>query len=60
VRAAIFTPFEALATRDEYELDVAETRAELGEEAFAAAWAEGQALTWQEAAAEALEEAPVG
>jgi ATP/maltotriose-dependent transcriptional regulator MalT len=55
LRTAISTP-EALIWHAEYQRDVAETRAQLGEEAFAAAWAEGQALTWQQAVAEALEE----
>ncbi len=37
-------------------LAVSEVQKELGEEAFAAAWAEGQAMTWEQAVAFALEE----
>jgi hypothetical protein len=55
LRAAISTPPDSMVTIAEYKIDVAETRASLGEEAFAAAWAEGLAMTWQEAAAEALQ-----
>lgn len=35
-------------------------RAELGETAFAAAWAEGETLPMEQILAKALEEAPVG
>jgi hypothetical protein len=42
--------------RDDYERDLATTRAALGEAVFAAAWAAGQALTLDEAVAEALAE----
>jgi tetratricopeptide (TPR) repeat protein len=42
------------------ERPVAAARAALGEEAFAAAWAAGRALTIEQAVAEAMEEAPVG
>jgi predicted ATPase/DNA-binding XRE family transcriptional regulator len=43
---------------EEYERQVAATRAALGEEAFAAAWAEGQAMTQERAIAYALEDPP--
>jgi len=53
------TPLQP-GVRAEYETFVATQRAALGEEAFAAAWAEGRAMSWQEAVAYALgeEEAP--
>jgi predicted ATPase len=41
---------------EEYRRRLADVRALLGEEAFAAAWAEGQAMTWEQAVAFALEE----
>lgn len=44
----------SLAERDEYEQMLASTRSELGEEAFAAAWAEGQAMTTEQAVAYAV------
>jgi predicted ATPase/DNA-binding SARP family transcriptional activator len=59
LRTVISTPV-ILTWQAEYQLDVAEARAQLGEETFAAAWAEGEALSWQQAAAEALEEVPAG
>jgi len=51
--------------RAEYERTVAAARAALGDEAFAAAWAEGRAMSWQEAMVYALgeeegPEAPTG
>ena len=42
---------------DEYERQVAATRAALGAEAFAAAWAAGMALTPEQVRADALQEA---
>jgi hypothetical protein len=39
-----------------YELDLAHVRAALGEQAFAVGWAEGAAMTHQEAMAYALQE----
>jgi predicted ATPase/class 3 adenylate cyclase len=39
-----------------YERHVAKVRAELGEDAFAAAWEEGHAMTWEQAVAVALGE----
>jgi predicted ATPase/DNA-binding SARP family transcriptional activator len=42
--------------QDDYERDVALARAQLGEEDFATAWAEGQAMSLEEAIAYALEE----
>jgi len=39
-----------------YEASVASVRAQLNQEIFAAAWAEGQALTMDQAIAEALTE----
>ena len=44
--------------RDLYERDEAEARAALGDEAFAAAWAEGRAMTLEQAVAYALDEQP--
>lgn len=44
--------------RAEYERNVATVRAQLGDEAFAAAWAQGQALTLEQAVAEALRDIP--
>jgi tetratricopeptide (TPR) repeat protein len=44
----------APASRDEYERQVAATRAALGEEAFAAAWSEGEALGPEQAIGLAL------
>ena len=43
------------AERDEYEQALASARAALGEEAFTAAWAEGQATTLEQMEALALE-----
>lgn len=42
--------------RAEYERNLASARAQLGEEAFAKAWAEGRAMSMQEAVAYAFEE----
>ena len=47
-----YTPAE----RDEHDQAIAAARAALGEEAFAEAWAEGQAMTPEEAIAYALED----
>jgi predicted ATPase/DNA-binding CsgD family transcriptional regulator len=44
--------------RADYDANVAMTRARLSEQAFAAAWAEGQAMTMDEAIAYALEPIP--
>jgi non-specific serine/threonine protein kinase len=41
--------------RADYDRDLAAARAQLGEEAFAAAWAEGRAMTMEQAIAYALE-----
>ena len=46
-----------VAIRDEYERTVAEGRAALGEAAFAAAWAEGRAMSLEQAVAYALSDA---
>jgi predicted ATPase/class 3 adenylate cyclase len=46
------------AHRADYELAAAATRSVIGEEGFAAAWSEGQAMTLEEAVAYALEEDP--
>ena len=46
----------APATRATYERAMTQARAQLGEEAFAVAWAEGRALTVEQAIAEALGE----
>jgi hypothetical protein len=51
-----FTPSE----RRRYEADVAAVRAGLGEEAYAAAWAAGRALTLEEAVDEAMAEDEAG
>jgi hypothetical protein len=48
----------APATRTTYERAMAAARAQLGEQAFAAAWAEGQKMTLEQAIAEALDDAP--
>jgi hypothetical protein len=53
LRTAISIPMAPI-WRTAHQLDVAATRAQLGEEAFAAAWAAGQALTLEQAAAEAV------
>jgi hypothetical protein len=45
-----------LVDRDDYERDIALARAQLGEEAFTAAWATGQAMSLEQAIAYALEE----
>jgi hypothetical protein len=47
----------APAARATYERAIALARARLGEEAFAAAWAEGRALSLEQALAEALDDA---
>jgi hypothetical protein len=44
------------ARRTEYEREVAAVRAALGEEAFAAAWAEGRAMSPEQAVQYALDE----
>lgn len=51
MKPGIATPVDV----DDYERELALVRAELGEEAFAAAWAEGQAMSLEEAVALALE-----
>ena len=43
--------------QQDYNRQVEQIRVALGEDAFAAAWTEGRALTWEKAAASALEEA---
>ena len=48
------------ADRLEYERTVAAARAALSEEVFAAAWAEGRAMTLDQAIAYALEETTAG
>jgi predicted ATPase/DNA-binding SARP family transcriptional activator len=45
--------------REEYERLVSQAREALGEEAFAAAWEAGRAMTWEEAIAYALQESGV-
>jgi hypothetical protein len=55
VRETLGAPLPA-SERAEYEQAVAPTRAALGEAAWAAAFAEGQALTLEQAIAEALSE----
>jgi tetratricopeptide (TPR) repeat protein len=54
LREAIFDPM-CQFERAEYERNVATARAALGEEAFAAAWAEGRKMTMEEAVEYALE-----
>lgn len=46
-----------LRERQEYDRQVAQARAALGEDVFAAAWEEGRTLTWEQAAAAALADA---
>jgi predicted ATPase/DNA-binding XRE family transcriptional regulator len=46
--------------REKYESVVAEARRRLGEVAFAAAWARGQAMSLEEAIADSLQESTVG
>jgi hypothetical protein len=55
LRTAKGTPLPS-CDLDEYNGDVALVRAALGEEAFAAAWAEGRAMSPQQAVAYALHE----
>ena len=43
-----------------HEADVAQVRVALGAKAFAAAWAAGEALTWQQAIEKALEDGEHG
>jgi hypothetical protein len=45
-------------TQADHEHNLATTRSRLGDEAFAAAWAQGRSLTLEQAVAEALEEGP--
>ena len=47
------------AERAAYERQLSAARVQLGEDAYAAAWAEGQALTLEQAIAEALSESPI-
>jgi predicted ATPase/class 3 adenylate cyclase len=56
LRTTMGTPVPA-SCRAAYEADVAAARAGMGEVAFAAAWAAGQALPWEQAVDEALREA---
>jgi hypothetical protein len=58
LRSTIGTPLPPSA-RATYDRAVAAVREALGADAFAAAWAEGQALPLEEAIAEALTEAVV-
>jgi hypothetical protein len=54
VRATIGVHTRDPADRTEYERNVANVRAQLGAATFAAAWAEGQAMTLEEAVVDAL------
>jgi hypothetical protein len=56
VREAQGWPLPSVARAD-YDRDVAAVRAQFGEMAFAAAWAEGRALSQEEAVALALQDA---
>jgi hypothetical protein len=58
LREAIGAPVP-LVERAEYERDVATLRSQLGEEAFAATWAEGRAMRTEQAIAYALEKTDV-
>jgi hypothetical protein len=49
-----------VASAEEFERTVSDARGALGEEAFAAAWAEGRAMSLEQAIAFALEELPDG
>src|SRR5690606_31300556 len=55
VTTATVLPRDKVAQRDE---TIEALKADLGEEAFAAAWAEGQAMTLDEAVALALQQEP--
>ena len=55
LREAIDAPIPP-SRRADYERNVVETRAALGQEAFAAAWAEGRAMSLEQALAYALGE----
>ena len=54
LRTRIGTPVPLVEQAD-YDLALAQARAQLGPETFEAAWAEGRALDWKQAAAYALE-----
>jgi hypothetical protein len=63
--AAVPVPYRArgpvlveAADRAEFDREVASVRAQLGEAAFAAAWAAGQAMTTEQAVAYALDQTP--
>ena len=59
IREAIGAPLPP-ADHDEHEETVTTLRAELGEEAFAAGWTEGRAMSMEEAVEYALEPNPIG
>jgi predicted ATPase len=56
LREAIEFPLPPVDRTDYYDRLVAETRAALGEERFVAVWAEGRAMSWDQAVAYALED----
>jgi hypothetical protein len=58
LREAIGAPLPP-SEREKYEREVGAARAALGEEAFASAWAEGEAMTLEQAIAYALEDEQV-
>ena len=57
LREAIHAPISP-SERDKYEHSVSEVRTALGEEAFAAAWSKGGAMTMEQAIAYALHDGP--
>jgi hypothetical protein len=59
LREAIGTPF-ARVEQEAHRRRLSRVRALLGEEAFAAAWAEGRAMTVEQAMADALNETATG
>ena len=54
IRRSLDAPLQRAARCRSRDREIAAARAALGEAAFCAAWAEGEAADWREAAAEAL------
>ena len=57
LREAIHAPLPP-SESSAYCSEIATARGLLGEEAFAGAWAEGRAMTWEQAVEHALDEEP--
>jgi predicted ATPase/class 3 adenylate cyclase len=57
LRQTVDWPLPPVDHTEYYDRLVAETRVALGEERFAAIWAEGRAMSWEQAVGHALEEA---